>query len=86
MIMGEFSLSPYPAPNGSNNWYRGRCSVEKRWRPECLHAGLEYTIFDNYIDASYVKDIAQGVKSLYWTHTAGVIKAGARMVVYGVKA
>ena len=32
------------------------------------------------------KDIAQGVKSLYWTHSGGEIKAGAQMVVYGVKA
>lgn len=85
-IMGEFSLSPYPAPNGSNNWYRGRCSFASRWRDQCLHAGLDDSLFDNYIDNSYAKDIAQGVKSLYWTHTVGVIKAGAQMVVYGVKA
>lgn len=85
-IIGEFSLSPYPAPDGSASWYRGRCSFAKRWRSECLHAIFENSLFDNYIGSSYAKDIAQGVKSLYWTHTVGKIKAGAHMTVYGVKA
>ena len=85
-IIGEFSSSPYPAPNSSDNWYRGRCSVAREWRPQCLHAGWGDSVFDNYVSNTYAKDIAQGVKSLYWTHTAGEIKAGAQMVVYGVKA
>lgn len=85
-IIGEFSLSTYPAPDGSNNWYRGRCSIYRDWRLNCLHAGWGNTLFDNYVDNTYAKDIAQGVKSLYWTHDAGEIKAGAQMVVYGVKA
>ena len=85
-IIGEFSSSPYPAPNSSDNWYRGRCSVAKERRPQCLHAGWGDSVFDNYVSNTYAKDIAQGVKSLYWTHTAGEIKAGAHMVVYGVKA
>lgn len=85
-IIGEFSSSPYPAPNSSDNWYRGRCSVAREWRPQCLHAGWGDSVFDNYVSNTYAKDIAQGVKSLYWTHTAGEIKAGAHMVVYGVKA
>ena len=85
-IIGEFSSSPYPAPNGSNNFYRGHCSFAGRWRSQGLHAGWDDSLFDNYIDNSYAKDIAQGVKSLYWTHTVGEIKAGAQMVVYGVKA
>ena len=85
-IIGEFSSSPYPAPNSSDNWYRGRCSVARERRPQCLHAGWGDSLFDNYVDNTYAKDIAQGVKSLYWTHSAGEIKAGAQMVVYGVKA
>lgn len=85
-IIGEFSSSPYPAPNSSDNLYRGRCSIARDWRPQCLHAGWGDSLFDNYVDNTYAKDIAQGVKSLYWTHTAGEIKAGAQMVVYGVKA
>lgn len=85
-IVGEFSSSPYPAPNGSDNRYRGRCSVAREWRQTALHAGYGDSLFDNYVDNTYAKDIAQGVKSLYWTHTAGEIKAGAQMVVYGVKA
>ena len=85
-IIGEFSSSPYPAPNSSDNWYRGRCSVAREWRPQCLHAGWGDSLFDNYVDNTYAKDIAQGVKSLYWTYSAGEIKAGAQMVVYGVKA
>ena len=85
-IIGEFSSSPYPAPNSSDNWYRGRCSVVRVWNPLGLHAGWGDSLFDNYIADTYAKDIAQGVKSLYWTHSAGEIKAGAQMVVYGVKA
>lgn len=85
-IVGEFSSSPYPAPNSSDNWYRGRCSIDRGGNPRCLHAGWGDSIFDNYVNNTYAKDIAQGVKSLYWTHNAGEIKAGAQMVVYGVKA
>ena len=85
-IVGEFSSSPYPAPDSADNWYRGRCSVVREWRPQGLHAGWGDSLFDNYIGNTYAKDIAQGVKSLYWTHNAGEIKAGAQMVVYGVKA
>lgn len=85
-IVGEFSSSPYPAPDSSDNWYRGRCSISRDWRPQCLHAGLGDSLFDNYVADTYAKDIAQGVKSLYWTHTGGEIKAGAQMIVYGVKA
>lgn len=85
-IIGEFSSSPYPAPNGADNWYRGRCSITRDWKPQCLHAGWGDSLFDNYVANTYAKDIAQGVKSLYWTHSAGEIKAGAQMVVYGVKA
>ena len=85
-IIGEFSSSPYPAHDSSDNWYRGRCSVAREWRPQGLHAGWGDSLFDNYIGNTYAKDIAQGVKSLYWTHSAGEIKAGAHMVVYGVKA
>lgn len=85
-IVGEFSSSPYPAPNGSKNRYRGRCSTARDWKPTSLHAGWGDSLFDNYVDSTYAKDIAQGVKSLYLTHSAGEIKAGAQMVVYGVKA
>ena len=85
-IIGEFSSSPYPAPNSADNWYRGRCSIARELRPQGLHAGWGDSLFDNYVDNSFAKDIAQGVKSLYWTHSAGEIKAGAQMVVYGVKA
>ena len=85
-IIGEFSSSPYPAHDSSDNWYRGRCSISRDWRPPCLHAGLGDSLFDNYVANTYAKDIAQGVKSLYWTHSGGEIKAGAQMVVYGVKA
>ena len=85
-IIGEFSSSPYPAPDGADNWYLGRCSIGREWRPQCLHAGWGDSIFENYIGDTYAKDIAQGMKSLYWTHSAGEIKAGAQMVVYGVKA
>ena len=85
-IIGEFSSSPYPAPNSADNWYRGHCSVSNLWNPQGLHAGWGDSLFDNYVANTYAKDIAQGVKSLYWTHSAGEIKAGAQMVVYGVKA
>ena len=85
-IIGEFSSSPYPAHDSSDNWYRGRCSVARVWNYLGLHAGWGDSLFDNYVNNYYAKDIAQGVKSLYWTHSAGEIKAGARMVVYGVKA
>lgn len=85
-IIGEFSSSPYPAHDSADNWYRGRCSISRDWRPQCLHAGFGDSLFDNYVANTYAKDIAQGVKSLYWTHSGGEIKAGAQMVVYGVKA
>lgn len=89
-IIGEFSSSPYPAPNSSDNWYRGRCSISRDWRPQCLHAGWGDNLFDNYVNDFYAHlgegDLAQGIKSLYWTHSAGEIKAGSQMVVYGVKA
>ena len=89
-IVGEFSSSPYPAPDGSANWYRGRCSIARVWNPHGLHAGLGDSLFDNYVDDFYAHlgegDLAQGIKSIYWTHNAGEIKAGAQMVVYGVKA
>lgn len=89
-IVGEFSSSPYPAPNGSDNWYRGRCSITRDHRPQCLHAGWGDNLFDNYVNDFYAHigegDLAQGVKSLCWTQSAGEIKAGAQMVVYGVKA
>lgn len=85
-IIGEFSSSPYPAHDSSDNFYRGRCSIARDWKPQCLHAGWGDNIFDNYILNLYAKDISQGVKSLYWTHNTGEIKAGAHMVVYGVKA
>ena len=88
-IVGEFSTSPYPAPNSADNWYRGRCSVTREWKPH-LHAGGGNSLFDNYVDDFYASlgegSLAQGVKSLYWTHNTGEIKAGAQMVVYGVKA
>lgn len=89
-IVGEFSSSPYPAPNSSDNWYRGRCSIDRGGNPQCLHAGWGDSLFDNYVNDFYASlgegSLAQGVKSLHWTHTAGEIKAGAQMVVYGVKA
>ena len=85
-IVGEFSSSPYPAHDSTDNWYRGRCSIARVWNPKGLHAGWGDSLFDNYVGDTYAKDIAQGVKSLYWTHSAGEIKAGAQMVVYGVKA
>lgn len=85
-IVGEFSSSPYPAHDSADNWYRGRCSISRDWRPQGLHAGWGDSLFDNYVGDTYAKDIAEGIKSLYWTHSAGEIKAGAQMVVYGVKA
>lgn len=89
-IVGEFISSPYPSHNSSDNWYRGRCSISRDWKPQCLHAGWGDNLFDNYVDDFYANlgegSLAQGVKSLYWTHSAGEIKAGAHMVVYGVKA
>lgn len=90
MIVGEFSSSPYPAPNSSDKWYRGRCSIAREWKPQCLHAGWGDSLFDNYVNDFYAHlgedDLAQGIKSLYWTHSAGEIKSGAQMVIYGVKA
>lgn len=85
-IVGEFSSSPYPAPDGSKDRYRGRCSVAREWKTSSFHAGWGDNLFDNYIDDTYAKDISQGIKSLFWTQNAGEIKAGAQMVVYGVKA
>lgn len=89
-IVGEFSSSPYPAPNSSDNRYRGRCSIAREWKPNSLHAGWGDNLFDNYVDDFYAScgegDLAQGIKSLYWTHSTGEIKAGAKMIVYGVKA
>lgn len=89
-IVGEFSSSPYPAPNSSDNWYLGRCSIDRGGNPRCLHAGWGDSLFDNYVDDFYASlgegSLSQGVKSLYWTHNTGEIKAGAQMVVYGVKA
>ena len=89
-IVGEFSSSPYPAPNSSDNWYRGRCSIAREWKPQCLHAGWSDNLFDNYVNDFYAHlgegDLEQGIKSLFWTHNTGEIKAGAKMVVYGVKA
>lgn len=89
-IVGEFSSSPYPAPNSSDNRYRGRCSIAREWKPNSLHAGWGDNLFDNYVDDFYASlgegDLAQGIKSLYWTHSTGEIKAGAKMVAYGVKA
>lgn len=89
-IVGEFSSSPYPSHDSSDNWYRGRCSIARDWKPQSLHAGWGDNLFDNYVNDFYSSlgegSIAQGVKSLFWTHTGGEIKAGAQMVVYGVKA
>ena len=89
-IVGEFSSSPYPAPDSSKSMYRGRCSVARDQKPTALHAGWGDSLFDNYVDDFYASlgegSLAQGVKSLIWTHSGGEIKAGAQMVVYGVKA
>lgn len=85
-IVGEFSSSPYPAPNSTDNWYRGRCSIAREGKPQYLHAGWGDNLFDNYVNTTYAEDLGQGIKSLFWTHNTGEIKAGAKMVVYGVKA
>lgn len=89
-IVGECSSSPYPAPDGSKNRYRGRCSIAREWKPTALHAGWGDCLFDNYVDDFYASlgegNLAQGIKSLFWTQSTGEIKAGAQMVVYGVKA
>ena len=82
-IVGEFSTAPYPSPDDAKYRYLGKNCVERKGFPGSVHAS---EIHENYIDDSYAKDIAQGVKSLYWTHTQGEIKADAQMVVYGVKA
>lgn len=88
-IVGELSSSPYPAPDGSKNRYRGRCSIARERKPTSFHAGWGDNLFDNYVDDFYTSlgegDLAHGIKSLFWTQTAGEIKAGAQMVVYGVK-
>lgn len=89
-IVGEFSSSPYPAPDGSKKRYRGRCSIARERKPTAFHAGWGDSLFDNYVDDFYTNlgegDLAQGMKSLFWTHSTGEIKAGAQMVIYGVKA
>lgn len=89
-IVGEFSSSPYPAPDGSKKRYRGRCSIARERKPTAFHAGWGDNLFDNYVDDFYTSlgegDLTQGIKSLFWTHNTGEIKAGAQMVVYGVKA
>ena len=82
-IVGEFSIEPYPSPDDAKYRYLGKNCVERKGFPGCVHAS---EIHENYIDNTYAKDLSQGVKSLYWTHSAGEIKAGAQMVVYGVKA
>ena len=82
-IVGEFSTEPYPSPDDAKYRYLGKNCVDRKSFPGCVHTS---EIHENYIDDAYAKDLAQGVKSLYWTHSAGEIKAGAQMVVYGVKA
>lgn len=82
-IVGEFSTEPYPSPYDAKYIYLGKNCVERKSFPGSVHTS---EIHENYIDDFYAKDIAQGVKSLYWTHSGGEIKAGAQMVVYGVKA
>ena len=82
-IVGEFSIEPYPSPDDAKYRYLGKNCVERKGFPGSVHAS---EIHENYIDDTYAKDLAQGVKSLYWTHSGGEIKAGAHMVVYGVKA
>ena len=82
-IVGEFSIEPYPSPDDAKYRYLGKNCVDRKRLSGSVHAS---EIHENYIDDGYAKDIAQGVKSLYWTHNAGEIKAGAQMVVYGVKA
>ena len=82
-IVGVFSTAKYPSSNDKKYMYLGKNCVERFRRTGTVHST---EIHEHYIDDYYAKDIAQGVKSLYWTHTAGEIKAGAQMVVYGVKA
>ena len=82
-IVGEFSTEPYPSPDDAKYRYLGKNCVDRNSFSNSVHASA---IQENYIDDTYAKDLAQGVKSLYWTHSAGEIKAGAQMVVYGVKA
>ena len=82
-IVGEFSSSPYPSTYDAKYLYLGKNCVERKNFPGSVHSS---EIHENYIDDFYAKDLAQGVKSLYWTHNTGEIKAGAQMVVYGVKA
>ena len=83
IIVGEFSIEPYPSPDDAKYRYLGKNCVQRKILPGSVHSS---EIHENYIDDAYAKDLAQGVKSLYWTHNAGEIKAGAQMVVYGVKA
>ena len=82
-IVGEFSSSPYPSPYDAKYIYLGKNCVVRQGFHGSVHTS---EIHENYIDDFYAKDLAQGVKSFYWTHNAGEIKAGAQMVVYGVKA
>ena len=82
-IVGELSTEPYPSPDDAKYRYLGKNCVERKRVPGSVHTS---EIHENYIDDFYAKDISQGVKSLYWTQNAGEIKAGAQMVVYGVKA
>lgn len=82
-IVGEFSTEPYPSPDDAKYRYLGKNCVDRNRVPGSIHTS---EIHENYIDDFYAKDLAQGVKSIYWTHNAGEIKAGAQMVVYGVKA
>ena len=82
-IVGELSTEPYPSPDDAKYRYLGKNCVERKRVPGSVHTS---EIYENYIDDFYAKDISQGIKSLYWTHNAGEIKAGAQMVIYGVKA
>ena len=82
-IVGEFSTEPYPSPDDAKYRYFGKNCVDRNASSGSVHTS---EIHENYIDDFYAKDLSQGVKSLYWTHNAGEIKAGAQMVIYGVKA
>ena len=82
-IVGVFSTAKYTSSNDKKYMYLGKNCVERFRRASTVHSA---EIHEHYIDDSYAKDISQGVKSLFWTHTAGEIKAGAQIVVYGVKA
>lgn len=82
-IVGVFSTAKYPSSNDKKYMYLGKNCVDRIKRASFAHST---EIHENYIDDYYAKDIAQGIKSLYWTHNVGEIKAGAQMVVYGVKA